>query len=90
MIDISKDLSYAGEGIRCVFSKLNSTKTTFRIFKDEQSALNMATFIAAQHGINEIDKLKEFLTQRGFEFESIEENKDAQSCFNVGSKLTYK
>jgi methylase of polypeptide subunit release factors len=90
MIDISKDTAYTGEGVRCVFSKPNSTKTTFRIFKDEQSALNMATFIAAQHGINDMEKLKDFLTQRSFEFESIEENKDAQKCFDVGSKLTYK
>lgn len=90
MIDISKDLLFKGEGVRCVFSKINSAKTTFRIFKDEQSALNMAMFIAAQHSVNDKESLQLFLTQRGFEYESIEENKDAQSCFNVGAKLTYK
>lgn len=88
MIDITKDTLYTGEGIRCVFSKQNSAKTTFRIFKDDQSALNMAMFVAAQHSINTPDKLKFFLTERGFEYEKIEAL--GQDAYNFGSNITFK
>lgn len=88
MIDIAKDNLYSGEGVRCVFSKQDSTKTTFRIFKDDQSALNMAMFIAAQHSINTPDKLKTFLVERGFDYEKIEAV--GEDAYNFASNITFK
>jgi hypothetical protein len=71
-MDVKVDREYAGDGVRCVFSMDGRSSTTVRVFNDAQSALNLATFIAAQRGVVSALELHAWLAERGFQVEEFE------------------
>lgn len=79
-MDVSVDRDFDGDGVRCVFRMDGKSKRTTRVFRDMQSALNIAVFIAGQNGITKKEQLRAWLELRGFEVESIEVAADREEA----------
>ena len=71
MIDVRLDREFK-DGVRCVFTKDGSSKSTSRVFESQQAAMNFAVFLAAQNGVIEADRLRIWLEHRGFHVDSMQ------------------
>jgi hypothetical protein len=93
-MDVKIDHEYDGDGVRCVFSMSDSisAKTTARVFENEQSALNLATFIAAQRGVVSATELHDWLAARGFHVEDFEaaDREAAAATLRAAGQITVR